>query len=154
MGMTDALRGTANKSGLAQKSSVDFNYLDPSKMGYDPAKLNPGDSAGDGKVWRHEFVEGGGGGWYTDDAPGQNKVSLPNDEAAPAAPGGGGGAGTPVDTAGLSAAMAGLRSAAAPPPPPGMMESLSAPGAANPALGQRQPPISMRQLAMMLPRIY
>lgn len=35
-----------------------------------------------------------------------------------------------------------------------MTETIAAPGGANPNLGQRIPPISMRQLAMMLPRIY
>lgn len=156
MSMTAALSGTANKSGLAKQSSVGHNYLDPTKMGFDAAKLNPGDKASAGKVWQHEFVEGGGGGWFEADDPSLNKASLPSAPEAPAAApaGGGSGAGAPVDTAGLSAAMAGLRSAASPQPPPPMMQSLSAPGDANPNLGQRMPPISMRQLAMMLPRIY
>lgn len=137
-----------------KQSSVDHKYLKPEQMGYDPAALQSGASAGEGKVWQHETVESGGGGWFQADAPGQNKASLPTEEA-PAAPAGGGGAGAPVDTSGMAAAMAGLRSAAGPSQPPDPMAfAIAGPRSVNPNLGQRVPPINMRQLAMMLPRIY
>ncbi len=95
-----------------------------------------------------QFYKATGGG-------GENRVSMPS-EAPPEAPaGGGGGAGAPVENAGLAAALSGLRSAAAPAPAQAPMSfNVAGPGGGNPNLGQRTPPISMRKLAAMLPRIY
>jgi hypothetical protein len=106
-----------------------------------------------------DFVPGKNGGWVPRDHPDAmpaeptpNKASLPTEDAAPApaAPASGGGGGG--DLSGM--ALGGLSQARQPLPNVEGFKELSAPGAANPMLGQRVYPMAMRQLAMQAPRVY
>lgn len=100
-----------------------------------------------------DFVPSKSGGWVPRDHPdamtddGTQKASAPSTEGAALGGGGGGGG----DVSGL--ALGGLRSASQPSAPMSATE-LAAPGAANPALGQRLYPMAMRQLSLLAPRIY
>lgn len=136
-----------------QQSSVGMNYAkrqDYPSTNFDT--LNPGDAVDGqpGKVWQHEFVESGGGGWFASDAPG-TPVSQSMTPAVPS--GGAGGAGGGGSDA-LSAALAGLKSAQTPPDSPQGFSESGAPGASDPNLGSRLMPIMMAQLSQQGRRIY
>jgi hypothetical protein len=131
----------------AQQSSVGMQYAkreDYPSTNFDT--LNPGDPVDGqtGKVWQHEFVESGGGGWFAADAPGA-PVKSPSSTATPSSGAGGGGGDA------MSAAMAGLKSAAD--PTQGYSEA-AAPGGSDPNLGTRLMPILMAQLSQQGRRIY
>lgn len=103
--------------------------------------LNPGDAVPgeDGKVWQHETVESGGGGWFQGDAPGAKPAP------APAAAAGG----SPLQ----SMAMQGLQQAGSSDMSAAGYQQLGAPGGANPQLGSRVYPGGQPRLAL-LPRAY
>lgn len=70
-----------------QKSSTGGVYVDPKQYGADPNKLQGGEAVQGqaGKVWKHETVQSGGGGWYVGDPD-----APAGSSGAPGSTGGGG----------------------------------------------------------------
>ncbi len=148
--MTAAQLPAANTSPLVRRASVGQYARRADHPGVDFDALASGAAvAGEpGKVWRHELVEGGGGGWFQADAA---AAPLTATSSTPVAgPSGGSGAG---GSALADLALGGLRGAQAPAGPVPGMQQTPALGSAKPMLGHRILPIAMRTLSL-LPRAY